>query len=162
MRTNPSGGNLSRKHFPKEAACGMAGKSNQSEGKFFGFSLVLLLLAHPEQGFLGVGFVLVACGLDALAHGLGEQVLLADLPQVLVSFLALLLQGKGAGGALGCTALGSHPGGSLGRAFTSYSFCASRSRAPGAMEAIRKISWLASAGMGWDRDQGLLQPGGGT
>lgn len=126
--------------------------------------LLPLLLAHPQQGFLRVGLVLVARGLDALTHGLGEQLLLPDLPQVLVGFLALLLQEKGMGKAWECLGIPGIPAwqGSPGKGLTSYSFCASSSSAPGAMEAMRKISWLASAGTGTARIEGLLQPGGGT
>lgn len=163
MRTKPSGGNLSRKHFPKEAAWGArAGR----EGPLPGDSPPAPPTpAHPQQRFLGLGLVLVAGRLDALAHGLREQLLVLDLPQVLVRLLALLLRGARPWGSP------SSPGSprpsrdardrpprhsrvmlaalrSGAPARTSYSFCASSSRAPGAMEAMRKISWLASAGRG--------------
>lgn len=150
---------------------------------------------HPQQGLLSLRLVLVASRLDALAHRLWEQLLVLDLPQVLVCLLALLLQGSAARGgsagqgtpasqgepwvlgAHGTTAAALAPAGTArpspippwwrrcwvcigatptgwgrrqvrSRAVcrTSYSFCASNRRAPGAMEAILKISWLASAG----------------
>lgn len=59
-----------------------------------------LHLAHPQQRLLGVRLVLVAGRLDALAHRLREQLLVLDLPQVLVCLLALLLQGSTARGVL--------------------------------------------------------------
>ena len=57
-----------------------------------------LRLAHPQQRLLGVRLVLVAGCLDALAHRLREQLLVLDLPQVLVRLLALLLQRSAARG----------------------------------------------------------------
>lgn len=48
--------------------------------------------SHPEQGLLGDGVVLVTRRLHALGHRLSQHTLLLDLPQVLVSLLAGLLQ----------------------------------------------------------------------
>lgn len=117
---------------------------------------------HPQQGFLSLRLVLVASRLDALAHRLREQLLVLDLPQVLVCLLALLLQGstarggdlrargrppaRGSPGTTGPPSWGRRQVWSRAGCRTSYSFCASNRRAPGAMEAILKISWLASAG----------------
>lgn len=55
--------------------------------------------ANPEQTLLHVWLVLVSCGLNALLDSLGQLPQLLDLPQVLIRFLALFLEGKRGGGA---------------------------------------------------------------
>lgn len=47
--------------------------------------------ANPKQALLHVWPVLVSCSLNALLHSLGQLPQLLDLPQVLVSLLALFL-----------------------------------------------------------------------
>lgn len=107
MCTKLSAGNLSMKHFPKEAACkrhpvlGLC--RPQCDRKLGGRRLqpqpkVSLRLTHPQQRLLGVWLVLIAGCLYALAHRLWEQLLVLDLPQVFVCLLALLLQGSMAHG----------------------------------------------------------------
>lgn len=92
----PLGGELIQETLPKGSCLWDQGENQRENPSPSAFLLLLLLvlLAHPQQGFLGFGLVLVAGSLDALAHSLGEQLLLPDLPQVLVGLLALLLQGK--------------------------------------------------------------------
>ena len=107
--------------------------------------------SHPQQRPLGVGVVLVTCRLHTLSDCFSQHALLFDLPQVLISLLTGLLH----------TDTHRHTHCQIDRQTgvqtdrlvfiqtgTWYSRCASSSRAPGAMEAILKISWQ-TRGTSW-------------
>lgn len=104
MRTKLSGGNLSRKHFPKEAAY----KKPEGNGCLPRVHHTLsptpcspALQANPEQALLHVWTVLVPCSLDALLHCLSQLPQLLDLPQVFVRLLAFFLRERARNAVLG-------------------------------------------------------------
>ncbi len=111
--------------------------------------------SHPQQGFLGVGVVFVSCCLHTLSDCFSQHALFLDLPQVLIGLLTRLLHKNTTVLSyqrnlqrdryqiitLSFSQDSQRDRCSDRQVLTSYSLWASSSRAPGAMEAILKMSW---------------------
>lgn len=138
VATNGSALKSARKHFPKDAAWSTRekGAASLTEPERLQQQSSVEVGAHPQQRLLGLGVILISCSPHTLFDGLLQRALLLQLPQVLVSLLTRFLcrQRSAVEGQVLPVAQRSR------LVLTSYSLWASSSSAPGAMEAILKIS----------------------